>query len=584
MASPRYPGGLPGEGGVEGLGEQGRAWVTLWQDARIQTRESRRGMSAATEPDEEVSETTKTLASVSVDPKTHRGGRSIFSYDFVIEALGAYGVVVSGRDVLAVPQAEHVGYVVFPGDILTLALALGRDAAPRVLGWAERALMASARFAHSYSSSTDSSVYVLEQSYTFKRDPSLGTHARDPKETVKLHDALEHIRAWARFERDGYIEDATPLSPPSEMSLREREAWLRQRPKWTANMHSWGINYDEEVTDVERANIESIYGIEDDDAYDSALLRAWGQRFRNVPRADLIDRLEQSLYLHGALNMPPMGWGGDRWETAVMISVRGVGTKRVLFLCSLSEENICEPGCWCAGSQSFVVSSVFVSESDDNESVECKDLIYFNFENGEAGGMGEGTVQLASQAACDATAVALGIAPEDIGVALRVVVLAANVRRDGFRQWDALEMQSIGCPIDTALDDGMLYEYTGETEDGSAAKSHAFRRFRGGPAVETFPRVPMPDGDSQHREIDGDIEPFKVGAIKFMKNYLLNLAPEKYANLPTFVAALRLKAKYRKPVLTPFSKVPMTTINCLKREQARLNTKAAQQRMFGGDY
>lgn len=536
-------------------------------------------MSAATEPDEEVSETTKTLASVSVDPKTHRSGRSIFSYDFVIEALGSYGVVVNGGVVLAVPQDEEDGFAVCPGDILTLALALGRDAAPRVLGWAERALMASARFNISYSSDRDSSRYVLDQSYTFERDPSLGIRARDPKETVKLHDALEHIRAWARFERDGYVED--PFQPPSEMPWREREAWLRQLPKWTANMHSWGINYDEEVTDVERADIESIEGA---DAYFSALRHAWGQRFRNVPRADLIDRLEQSLYLHGALNMPPMGWGSDRWETAVMISVRGDGTKRVLFLCSVSEENICEPGCWCAGSQSFVVSSVFVSESDDKESVECKDLIYFNFENGEAGGMGEGTVQLASQAACDATAVALGIAPEDIGVALRVVVLAANVRRDGFRQWDALEMLSIGCSIDTALDDDMLYEYTGETEDGSAAKSHAFRRFRGGPAVEKFPRVPMPDGDSQHREIDGDIEPFKVGAIKFMKNYLLNLAPEKYANLPTFVAALRLKAKYRKPVLTPFSKVPMTSINCLKREQARLNTKAAQQRMFGGDY
>ena len=70
--------------------------------------------------------------------------------------------------------------------------------------------------------------------------------------------------------------------------------------------------------------------------------------------------------------------------------------------------------------------------------------------------------------------------------------------------------------------------------------------------------------------------------------WLLLAAPVLTAHVApmrsTFVAALRLKAKYRKPVLTPFSKVPMTTINCLKREQARLNTKAAQQRMFGGDY
>ena len=515
--------------------------------------------------DKDVGEATTILASVSVNTKAQRNRRSIFSYGFVVDALGEY----------------HDFSEDYPIAVLDIALALGRDAAPRVLRWAERALL---------------DVAGAELSYSYSRDPQgspvMPQDKPDDKITVKFSSALDHIRAWAKFERNGYVDYAKPQIEPTASNR-----WHRPRPPpWTANMGAWDVDFEAELSDAEREMWHANLDVRRDDNYVEScsiswLYRSWGQSRRRPQRADVIGSLEQSLYLHGALNIKPVTYSSDRWETAVMVSVRGVGTARVIFLVSMSEYNICDPGCWCAGTRSFVVSSVFVSDSVNEETgeaapaVDCHDLIYFSYDNGEASGMGGGEVSLAGQAGCDATATALGIAPEHIGVALRVVVLAANVRGNGCRQWDALEMCCKGHAVTDALYDDFEYDYeTNEAE--TSENSHCLRRLRGGTAVDEFPFTPKLDdrGDGcVVDEIDGNIKAFKIGAMKYMKKLMMKMDPAAYVNLPTLVSALRLDAKYRKPMKTPLSQIPMTTISRLQREQARLDTKAFQSQMFG-DY
>ena len=133
-------------------------------------------------------------------------------------------------------------------------------------------------------------------------------------------------------------------------------------------------------------------------------------------------------------------------------------TQRVFFVIGVSDQNTCDPGCWCTGAVSFELSYYLPDSVNSEHSHGSKDgscfqpgcLLLVAYPNGgywnnnmenvvfrgpngtERGSKLEGPP---SQFATDELAVALGIQSSEVGILARMIVVAANVLGIGRSHW-----------------------------------------------------------------------------------------------------------------------------------------------------
>ena len=222
----------------------------------------------------------------------------------------------------------------------------------------------------------------------------------------------------------------------------------------------------------------------------------------------------------------------------------------------------------------------------------CVELLFYAFGQGE-GLFGseddDGKVSVADSASCDAVAAALGIPSDQIGTALRAVVLAANVRGQGYLDWEALEVFHAGRSLAGGFFDD--YEAKYRREDGvfgntertwhGSLEEHSLVRLRGFAAVDAFPdiaRATTHDGFERSATFEHvlDLHASPYRALKFAQEFAMALRPADFAGLIPLINAFRVTIEYKKPVywkqgLTAY--FPLTTIGVLRREQARRKSR-----------
>ena len=198
------------------------------------------------------------------------------------------------------------------------------------------------------------------------------------------------------------------------------------------------------------------------------------------------------------------------------------------------------------------------------------------------------SVCVADRASCDAVAAALGIPSDQIGMALRAVVLAADVRGHGCLDWEALEVFHAGrClhggfngdPEETYRREDGPWESPVRTWHGSR-EDHSLVRLRGFAAVDAFPdiaRATTHDGFERsatfEHELDLHASPYR--ALKFAQEFAMALRPADFAGLIPLINAFRVKIKYKEPVYWrgDAGYFPLTTAGVLWREQARRKSR-----------
>ena len=261
-------------------------------------------------------------------------------------------------------------------------------------------------------------------------------------------------------------------------------------------------------------------------------------------RAGVLSRLLDSIYVHGAMHVPPepasefdFSSRSNAKETVVMLSLGNTDGQRVLFVCALCDSNICEPCCWDAGHEMYSVHALAPSATG----VELVRVLTFDYSTGEAGDMGGGFCALNEGDAARLSTL-LGIAPSDLGAAVRLVVLAANVKKRGRAQWEMVERVHAG--IDGYL--GPDYCSHFPNTDNVRSDDYRVRRCCGAGAVAKFPNI----GSNDHTAplfqpammMSGGESP--RGILKKLKRNLSgNLHSSSFETLPRLVGELR-RSKY----------------------------------------
>ncbi|CAH0375939.1 unnamed protein product [Pelagomonas calceolata] len=176
----------------------------------------------------------------------------------------------------------------------------------------------------------------------------------------------------------------------------------------------------------DRLRVDSV------DRFDAnlAALNAWKDAMDEEakPKAALVARLVDGVVHHGACDVTNTDWTPDAIENLHLVSLRGAQA-RVPFLVFVGSKNVCDPGCWCAGMQH---TSVFVKAG-----AACERLVTWCEPQGENDASCR--YYSASRETSAGVAAALGIAPDEVGFALRTALLAANVHKKGKDQWMAIE-------------------------------------------------------------------------------------------------------------------------------------------------
>ena len=94
-------------------------------------------------------------------------------------------------------------------------------------------------------------------------------------------------------------------------------------------------------------------------------------------------------------------------------------------------------------------------------------MLTFDYANGEAGGMGDSGLHTATPSQAARIAARLGIDASDFGAAVRLVVLAANVKGQGCMQWHVVEKAHAKEPM--KKQSGYLYHSDQQKEAARAA-------------------------------------------------------------------------------------------------------------------
>ena len=354
----------------------------------------------------------------------------------------------------------------------------------------------------------------------------------DTRITSFVFQHLAAVQEWVAFEKDGRgPADAWVADEIKELKKlqldSERNALRYAGSKW-ATTHDPAMH---------EARIEA------------ARERGFVTEPTDPHRAGVLSRLLDSIYVHGAMHVPPVtGYAaeyssrGNAKETVVMLSLGNTDGQRVLFVCASCESNICEPGCWCAGHEMYSVHALAPSATG----VEWVRVLTFDYSSGEAGGMGGGFCALTEGDAARLSTL-LGIAPSDLGAAVRLVVLAANVKKRGRAQWANVEKAHVGFGVDgydSEEDGGFGREFP--NTDNVRSDDYRVRRCCGAGAVAKFPNIGSNDHTAPLFEpammMSGGESP--RGILKKLKRNLSgNLHSSSFETLPRLVGELR-RSKY----------------------------------------
>ena len=337
-----------------------------------------------------------------------------------------------------------------------------------------------------------------------------GCAEHDTRTTSCVFDHLAAVREWVAFEKDG---------------RRPAERWVAEEIEELKNAE-WAIPA------VLEARIEA------------ARERGFVNEPADPHRAGVLSRLLDSIYVHGAMHVPAMhfpetGYGaeyssrGNAKETVVMLSLGNTDGQRVLFVCASCESNICEPGCWDAGHEMYSVHALAPSATG----VELVRVLTFDYSTGAHAGMGGGFCALNEGDAARLSTL-LGIAPSDLGAAVRLVVLAANVKKEGHAQWAMVEKVHAGIDGYLGPEDCSHFPNT----DNVRSDDYRVRRCCGAGAVAKFPNI----GSNDHKAPLFEPEMYRSRGespreiLKLLKRNLSeSLRPSSFETLPRLVGELR---------------------------------------------
>lgn len=182
----------------------------------------------------------------------------------------------------------------------------------------------------------------------------------------------------------------------------------------------------------------------------------------------VVARLADSVFHHGVADLMNSDATDDSCE---VIHLMTMGPRATPFIFFSSNQNVCDKGCWCAGVIHVGVHACVGGEWER--------LITYEYAVGNASGEEPSRYVGASQEICDRVASALGIAPTEVGYAVRVAYVSANLGGAGEKDWMAMER----------LANDPSNEYFHEHDDWANEEfAYQARALRfGGLAVSTFP-------------------------------------------------------------------------------------------------
>ena len=259
---------------------------------------------------------------------------------------------------------------------------------------------------------------------------------------------------------------------------------------------------------------------------------------------------------------------GNSKETCVVVSLGAPDGRRTLFVCSAAEGNICDAGCWCAGHEMYSVHALLEGVADDappkktrafgtdqqvltkrrEEDKEDKEatglgwvrVLAYDFSTGNAGGMGAG-LYTATEGDAARLVARLGIDASDLGTAVRLVVLAANVKGAGRKQWGKVEQAHV---------DPKRFDYDSDCghnpeswPDNPRPDDYRVRDVCGAGAVVTFPRIGPADAERKEPQFERSMMrscgESPRGILKSLKKKVSEaLEPAALESLPRLVGAL----------------------------------------------
>ena len=205
-----------------------------------------------------------------------------------------------------------------------------------------------------------------------------------------------------------------------------------------------------------------------------ALLEAWkrGDDGLDDPAMEytappVVARLVDTIYHHGAADLMH---SDDTDDVSEIVHLMTMGPRATPFIFFSSNQNVCDKGCWCAG---IIYMDVHACVGGEWER-----LITYSCTAGNASGEEPSRYVGASQEVCDRVATALDIAPTEVGYAVRVAFVSANLGGAGEKDWMAMER--------LANDPSNEYFHEEDYEGDDFPDSERALRF-GGLAVSTFP-------------------------------------------------------------------------------------------------
>ena len=303
------------------------------------------------------------------------------------------------------------------------------------------------------------------------------------------------VEAWERWEREGF--DRASAEQWKRCDVAESVESVSIAEKFvTAGRQSWV-----EELDRARSQLDAVQSREYAREYALAV---------DVARADALRQLHKTVFAHGVYHLPAND--GDRFEhlhdaaymdaqnsdeTLSLVSVaarsdlRDGEGRRVLFVSTIADSNVCDAGCWCGGRLVFSLHAVFSTSNDEAGVVVAPSIervLSFSVGDGEAGIASEAGFWATSNGA--RVTAALDLAPEHLGTLVRFVLLTADCRGHGVKQWNALEgMHARGRLADLGAfwceDDEAAFE--GSTDPRCA--DHRLRHACGADAVRAFPNL-----------------------------------------------------------------------------------------------